>query len=157
MNKLVVVVSACMLANTSIAYAESACENDPYLSHWTHDNYIHEAYGVTLPTCHKIAAIRARIKLGGDDEYRLRHELMDILTDTSNEWDDVKRRWTHRTDKDDLELQVEYQAWWDLLNERVDERMAGREFATENERLVVWMAIAHSIDNDMPLAPVNVE
>lgn len=107
------------------------------------------------PSDYSIEAIRAAIKMGGEDEYRLRLRLSDIMTDTSNEWDDVLRRWRHRTDPNDADLQAAYQEWWDLLNERVDQKMAGREFASELDRLTVWMALAHHVDNDMPLAPIN--
>lgn len=102
-----------------------------------------------------LAALREGFKDGGEDEYRLRHMLQDMLTDTSNEWDDVQRRWRHRTDPNDADLQAKYQEWWDLLNMRVAKAMDGREFATERDKLTVWMAIAHSLDGKMPLAPVN--
>lgn len=126
-------IAAFLLGSTMMASA-----------HHTHD-----------PVTTNAAEVRAKIALGGDDEYRLRHVLQDIMTDTSNEWDDVLRRWRHRTDPNDVHLQADYQKWWDLLNERVEEKMVGREFATDGDRLTVWMAIAHSVDNDMPLAPVN--
>lgn len=108
------------------------------------------------PTNYDIAAIRAAAQPGQPDEFRQWVVLQDILTDTSNSWDRVKRRWDHRTDPNDAELNAQYQAWWDELNRRVDVVLDEKNISDPFERQMVWLSVADAVDNEMPLAPINV-